>query len=182
MQAVVTRPSLLALSGFWFKVGGLSWGGFYAWLPRIKEDLDARGWVPAEEFDPIMAAAALVPGPTFVSLAGLVGYRALGLAGSLVSMLALMLPPTMLVAGALIFLSPAILSGPLGPLTRMVTLGMAGVVIGNAWNMMRSAAFRPVGLLLLLATGAGILLGLPVVWVVIAALVAGRLVMGGAEA
>ena len=179
MEPALHRPSLIDLSRFFLWVGAVSWGGLYAILPRIKAEVARREWLAAEEFDPLMAAATLVPGPSFVSLAGLIGYRTRGSIGSLVAMLALMLPPTLLVATALIFLSAGLNSGPLVPITRMVTVAMAGVLLGNAWRIARAAPLRTWGVLLLAAVGAAVLAGVSVVVAVIGALLAGRWLLGG---
>jgi chromate transporter len=160
----------------------VSWGGLFAWLPRIKSELATRGWVPSEDFDPLMAAATLVPGPSFIALAGLVGHKVRGALGSLVAMVSLMLPPTVLVAGALILLSAGLNSGPLVPITRMVTVAMAGVMVGNAWKIMRGAPVRIAGVLLLIATAIAIFTGVSVMVAVIGALLIGRWLLGGERA
>lgn len=172
-------PSFLELARFFAWAGAASWGGMYVVLPKIKSEVNRRGWVGEADFDSVMAAATLVPGPTFVSLAGLIGHRARGAAGSLVAMLALMLLPTFLVASALIFLSDDLLNGPLAPLTRMITVVMGGVVLGNAYRIMRGAPWGWRGLALLLATGAAIMAGWTVAGVVVVALFFGRWLLGG---
>ncbi|MGE5673738.1 MAG: chromate transporter [Mycobacterium leprae] len=182
-SAVQNRPSLLDVARFWGWVGTVSWGGLYAVLPKIKAQLAEREWVSSVEFDTIMAAATLVPGPSFVSLSGLVGYKVRGAAGSLVAMISLMLPPTILVAGALIFLiSGDNGTGPLAAVTRIVTIAMAGVILGNAWKIMRGAKLHWAGVLLLVGVGAAIMAGFSVMWSVIIALVIGRFLIGGAKA
>jgi chromate transporter len=176
------NPSLMAVARYWAWMGATAFGGLYAMLPRLQSDLEERGWVSREDFDTIMAAATLVPGPSFVALGGLVGYRLRGAVGSLVSMTALLLPSTVLVAAAITFMSQDTASGPMATITRLVTVAMGGVLLGNAWTIMRSARLRWAGLLLLLATGGAILAGVSVMGATIAALIVGRFLIGGKPA
>jgi chromate transporter len=182
VDSAIHRPSLTEVSRFFLWLGAVSWGGMYAILPRVKTEVSERGWMPAEDFGPLMAAATLVPGPSFVSMAGLIGYRTRGAVGSLVAMISLLIPPTVLVSGALIFLASGPAMGALAPAIRLVTVAMAGVLLGNAWKLMSAAPMRAMGLLLFVATGAAVLAGLSVVWTVIIALLAGRLLLGGERA
>lgn len=182
MESAARRPSLLEVSRFWLWAGSVSWGGMYTILPRVKAELAEKGWLTAGEFDAMMAVATLVPGPTFVALAGLIGHRIRGALGSLIAMVALMVPPAAVVAAAMMLLSERLTSGPLAPVIRMVTIAMAGVILGNAWRLAREAPFRWIGLLLAVGTAVAMFFGLPVVWIVVAAVVAGRFLLGGERA
>ncbi len=178
-----TRPTLYALGQFWFRFGLISWGGMYAMLPRMEEDFATHGWLTREQFQEAMAVSTLVPGPTFVSLAGLTGYGLAGASGAAISIIAVMLPPTILVTAAMLLVTPDLLSGPLAPITRSLSVAVAGVLLGNAWRMAvraRRSAWR--GPLVLTLTTGAILLGLPVALTVVGGILVSALLMRGVAA
>lgn len=157
------KPSHYALAHFWFRTGMLSWGGLYAMLPRLEADMEGRGWLSRERFAEAVAASTLVPGPSFLSLAGLTGYQLGGVSGAAVSLIALMLPPTILVVTAMLWVTPEMLAGPLAPMTRGLTVAVTGVLLGNAYKLAAKAPRRAWrGPLLLALTTGAILLGVPV--------------------
>ena len=67
----------LYLSLFWlfFKIGLFGFGGAYAMLPLIQQEVvDARYWLSICEFTDIVAIATTAPGPIAVNMATHVGY------------------------------------------------------------------------------------------------------------
>lgn len=172
------KPTLPALARFWFHYGMISWGGLWAMIPKMESELLHRGWLSRERFQAAMAASTLIPGPTFLALAGLTGYQLRGAVGAAVSLLALMLPPTILVVFAMLWVKPEMLSGPLAPVTRGLTVAVIGVLLGNAYRM---AAGEPRkvwrGPLILLLTTGAILAGAPVALTVVGAILLGSLLL-----
>ncbi len=173
-----TRPGLLPLARFWFKTGLTSWGGMYAMVPKLQAELESLGWLPRERFQEALAAATLVPGPSFLSLGGLIGYQLGGYLGAAVSLLSLMLPPTILVVFAMLWISPEMLSGPLAPVARGMTVAVAGVLIGNAYKLAAKAPRRAWrGPLLLVVTTGSILAGVPIAIAVVGGVLLGALLL-----
>lgn len=77
---------LLKLFATFFKIGGASFGGGYAMLPFIeKEVIQVHGWLSAQEFLDVLAISQITPGPIAVNAATFIGYRFLGIPGSLVA-------------------------------------------------------------------------------------------------
>ncbi|NLF41711.1 MAG: chromate transporter, partial [Bacteroidales bacterium] len=62
---------------FWtfFKIGAVSFGGGYAMIPLIQEQLEALGWMNAEEFANILAVSEMTPGPLATNTATYVGAK-----------------------------------------------------------------------------------------------------------
>ena len=74
----------LYLSLFWqfFKIGLFGFGGAYAMLPLIQQEIvDAQNWISIYEFTDIVAIAQTAPGPIAVNMATYVGHSAVTNAG-----------------------------------------------------------------------------------------------------
>ncbi len=77
-----------------FKIGLFSFGGGYAMLPLIKEEVvTTNNWLSLNEFTDIIAISQVTPGPIAVNSATYIGYTATGsILGSVVSTLGVVLP------------------------------------------------------------------------------------------
>jgi chromate transporter len=104
LMPVQAGASLLTVAGAFYRAGALVFGGGHVVLPLLQEAVVEPGWITESEFLAGYGAAQAVPGPMF-SLAAFLGARLDGpqggLTGALVSMIAIMLPGLLLVAGAL---------------------------------------------------------------------------------
>lgn len=88
--AVLRRGTdLLAV---FLKIGTIVWGGGFAAIPFIRSEVvDARHWLTAREFIDGVALGQITPGPVAIT-ATFVGYRVLGIAGAVLSTIAMFLP------------------------------------------------------------------------------------------
>ncbi len=76
-----------------FKIGAFSFGGGYAMLPLIKEEvIEVHNWLTNAEFIDILAISEMTPGPIAINSATFLGYRISGLIGSIVATVAVVLP------------------------------------------------------------------------------------------
>ena len=81
------------------KIGLISLGGGNAMLKLLEvESVDYYHWVSEEEFIKMVGTTFLFPGLTGVKLAALIGYKAGGLCGATLAVIALNLPGLILVA------------------------------------------------------------------------------------
>lgn len=84
---------LMELFLSFFKIGLFSFGGGYAMLPLIKEEVILKhGWLSNAEFIDILAISEMTPGPVAINSATFLGYRVCGVLGSIVATLAVVLP------------------------------------------------------------------------------------------
>lgn len=75
------------------KIGAFSFGGGYAMLPLIEDEIiKVHGWLSTSEFVDILAIAEMTPGSIAVNSATFLGYKVLGILGSIVATLAVILP------------------------------------------------------------------------------------------
>lgn len=75
-----------------FKIGLFSFGGGYAMLPMIYQDIQAFGLMSANEFSNVVALSQMTPGPIAVNGATYVGYKYAGIAGSTFATIGVSLP------------------------------------------------------------------------------------------
>ena len=75
-----------------FKVGLFTFGGGYAMLPMIREEVMSHGWLSQSELIDFIAVSESTPGPFAVNIATFIGTRTGGLFGSLCATLGVVLP------------------------------------------------------------------------------------------
>lgn len=85
---------MIFLELFWtfLKIGAFTFGGGYAMLPLIQEQVAAHGWLSGEELINFIAVSEGTPGPFAVNIATYVGMETAGLAGALCATLGVVLP------------------------------------------------------------------------------------------
>ncbi|HYH05355.1 MAG TPA: chromate transporter [Bacillota bacterium] len=128
-----------------FKVGLFSFGGGYAMLPMIYQDIQTFGLMEAREFSNVVALSQVTPGPIAVNAATYVGFRSAGWGGAIFATLGVCLPSIIIILIIAVFMvkfknSPvvqAVLQG-----IRPATVGMlAAAVIFFAKTSLVSAGF-----------------------------------------
>ena len=88
----------LALS--WGRIGVVGFGGGSALVPLMKaECVDGRAWMTEEQFLDLLAAGYSLPGPISAKMSVAVGMQTAGPLGALVSIVAVMAPPALLMLG-----------------------------------------------------------------------------------
>ena len=71
---------LLNLFISFFKVGLFSFGGGYAALPLIQEEVvNANSWLGISEFNNLITISQMTPGPIAINSASFVGMRVFGI-------------------------------------------------------------------------------------------------------
>ncbi len=74
------------------KIGAFTFGGGYAMLPLIQEQVAARGWLTTEELINFIAVSESTPGPFAINISTYVGMKTGGLFGALCATLGVVLP------------------------------------------------------------------------------------------
>ncbi|MBI0580039.1 chromate transporter [Neobacillus cucumis] len=88
---------LWELFKMFFVIGFVSFGGGYAIMPIIEDEVMKHGWMSTQVFTNIIAVAGMSPGPIAANSAILVGYSTAGITGSIISALGILLPSIILV-------------------------------------------------------------------------------------
>ena len=79
---------------FWtfFKIGAFTFGGGYAMLPLIQQEVLSQGWMDLEQLVNFIAVSESTPGPFAVNVSTYVGAELAGLPGALCATLGVVLP------------------------------------------------------------------------------------------
>ncbi|EOD01765.1 chromate transporter [Caldisalinibacter kiritimatiensis] len=89
---------LLKLFVSFLKIGLFSFGGGYAMLPLIRQEvIDIHGWITSSDFIDILAISQITPGPIAINSATFLGYKIAGVLGSIVATLAVIIPSTIII-------------------------------------------------------------------------------------
>jgi chromate transporter len=91
---------MIYLKLFWsfFQVGLFSFGGGYAAMPQIQNQVvDKNGWLTMSEFADVITISQMTPGPIGINSATFVGTRIAGIAGAVMSTLGCILPSCIIV-------------------------------------------------------------------------------------
>ena len=89
-----------------FKIGLFTFGGGYAMIPLVQQEVVAHGWMDAETLIRYIAICESTPGPIAVNMATFVGSSQYGLLGSALATLGVVLP-----SFVIILLISAVLKG-----------------------------------------------------------------------
>lgn len=87
----------LKLFYVFFKVGLFSFGGGYAMLPLIYQEIQTFGLMQAREFSNVVALSQVTPGPIAVNAATYVGFRSAGWGGAFFATLGVCLPSIIII-------------------------------------------------------------------------------------
>jgi chromate transporter len=76
-----------------FKIGLFSFGGGYAILAMIQQEVVSKhAWLTEAEFVQVVAISQMTPGPIAINAATFIGYQKAGILGSLICTLGVILP------------------------------------------------------------------------------------------
>lgn len=94
---------LIQLFAAFFTIGLFSFGGGYAVLSFLQQEVERRGWMTTERFVDFIAISQSTPGPIAINMATFVGYEVGGVLGALAATLAVALPGMILMSSVAIF-------------------------------------------------------------------------------
>lgn len=80
------------LFSIFFKIGIFSFGGGYAMLPLIYQEIKTLGLISTKEFSDIVALSQMTPGPIAVNAATYIGYKSAAFWGATFATLGVTLP------------------------------------------------------------------------------------------
>jgi len=92
------KISLWNLYFTFFKIGGLTFGGGYAMLPLLQEEIvNKLNWASDEELLDIYAIGQVTPGIIAVNTATMIGYRKRGVLGGIIATLGAITPSVVII-------------------------------------------------------------------------------------
>lgn len=89
-----------------FKIGAFTFGGGYAMIPLIEEEIvNKNKWIEEEEFLDVIALAQSIPGALAINTATYIGYKIFGFWGAIIACLGAALPSFFIILAIAKFLS-----------------------------------------------------------------------------
>lgn len=123
------------------KIGAVSFGGGYAMIPLIREEVLLNGWMSESEFINFIAVAESTPGPIAVNMATFIGSQVGGIGGSLLATLGVILPSFIIILLIVaVFKNLLKLTGVKWALDGIKPV-VAALIIGTGATMMLTAIF-----------------------------------------
>lgn len=126
-----------------FKIGAFSFGGGYAMIPLIQQEIASHGWMSATEFIDIISIAEMTPGPIAVNAATFVGYKTAGFWGGIIATVGVALPSLLLI----LLVSQFFFKYQYHPTNKMIFYGIRPVIVGlistAAITVGQTAFFKP---------------------------------------
>jgi chromate transporter len=126
----------LELIWSFFQIGLFSFGGGYAALPLIQQQVVAiHGWLTLQEFTDVLTISQMTPGPIAINAASFVGTRVGGILGAIAATFGTVLPAIFIILALAWFYyrynSLSVMQGALSGLRPAVValIGSAGLAI-----------------------------------------------------
>ena len=80
-----------------FKIGLFTFGGGYAMIPMIQQDILSHGWLTQQQLIDFIAVSESTPGPFAVNIATFVGMSQSGVVGAVCATLGVVLPSFLII-------------------------------------------------------------------------------------
>lgn len=88
----------IELFSVFFKIGAFTFGGGYAMIPLIEEEIvENKKWVKKEDVFDLFAISQSIPGAIAINTSTLVGYKIAGRLGAIFATLGVILPSFMII-------------------------------------------------------------------------------------
>jgi chromate transporter len=85
---------MILLDLFWtfFKIGAFTFGGGYAMLPLIQNEVESHGWIGNADLINFVAVSESTPGPFAVNISTYIGVKLAGIPGAVCATTGVVLP------------------------------------------------------------------------------------------
>lgn len=131
----------LQLFRVFFLIGIFCFGGGYAILPFIQNEVVGNGWITMQEFGDMIAVAESTPGPVSINTATFVGFKLGGVLGAVTATYALCLPAFILVMTVVKLLYTPRGERVMDRLLVGIRPVVAGMIFFAAWSIAQTVFF-----------------------------------------
>ncbi|MBN2625231.1 MAG: chromate transporter [Spirochaetales bacterium] len=121
---------MIYLELFWAfcKIGAVTFGGGYAMISLIQQEVVSRGWCTSAEFADMVAISQMTPGPIALNTATYVGKITAGIPGALTATFGLIFPALCLTSLVIFFLEQVKRSRAAEPFIRGIRSAAVGLI------------------------------------------------------
>ena len=127
--------ALLQLFVSFFTIGMFGFGGGYAILSFLQQEVERRGWMTTERFADLIAISQSTPGPISINMATFVGYQVSGLPGALIATFAVALPGMVMMLLLALFFFRFNERSAVRAMFRGLRPAVVGLVAAAAWQI-----------------------------------------------
>ncbi len=128
-----------------FKIGLFTFGGGYAMIAQIKEQVvDRYKWLTDDELLEIIAISESTPGPIAINMATFVGYKQRGFLGSLFATLGVVLPSMIIIFTISLFLDKFMTNKYVANAFFGIKCAVAFLIIKAGANMFKKISKKPI--------------------------------------
>ena len=158
-----------------FKIGAFTFGGGYAMIPLIRNEVvRKREWLNENEFMDMLAIAQSIPGPIALNTALFVGNKRLGFKGSLFSAAGIILPSFIFILFIAILFSQFSDNPFVERIFKGIRPAVVALIAAPLLGLGRSAGVNRRNLWIPVAVALAVwLLGISPVWIILAAILMG---------
>lgn len=136
-----------------FKIGAFTFGGGYAMIPIIQEELvDKKKWIDDDEFMDAIAVAQGSPGPVAVNTSIYVGYKIKGLPGAISATLGTVLPSLLIILAIAMFFYQYRENAIIDKVFLGIRPAVVALILSAVYKMMKKSKFGYKMLLISLGT------------------------------
>lgn len=137
----MSNPHRSLVSSF-LKIGVFGFGGGYAMLPLIDEEVvHVRNWMTSAEFADMLAISQMTPGPIALNTATYVGFIMAGMLGAAVATLSVCFPPFVIMYTACRFFMALRDNPRVAGIMRLLRPAVVGLVLAAAMMLLNADNF-----------------------------------------
>ena len=128
---------MIFLELFWtfFKLGALTFGGGYAMIPILTDEVLAHGWLTSEQILNFIAVAESTPGPIAINMATYIGYKKAGILGATAATLGMVLPSFLILLAISLFFENFLAFPLVAKAFRGIRVAVALLILRAGWKM-----------------------------------------------
>jgi len=162
------------------QIGVLTFGGGYAMLPMIQEEIvDKRGWATDEEILDYYAIGQSTPGIISVNTATFIGYKRKGILGAIVATLGIVFPSIVIITVIAIFFDQFEHYQIVQHAFAGIRVAVAALILNAIISMWQKAVKDYLGIIIfLLSFSVVAFLDISPIWVVIISFLVGVIIKG----
>ncbi len=168
-----------------FKIGLFTFGGGYAMIPLIEEQIvKEKAWLEAEEFMELLSVSQGLPGAMAVNIANFIGYKRMGFKGLVMACLGTVLPSFLIIIVIAVLFTKLPIMKYLQPVMDGMLPAIAVLIVFSAYKLGKNMPKKVLDWsLLFIGTVALIIFHISPIWIVLSGVALGivRSVISNAE-
>lgn len=134
-------PVLLDLFLTFLKIGAVSFGGGYAMIPMVTEEVVSKGWLTSGQVMDFIAVAESTPGPIAINMATFVGATQGGVLGALLATLGVVLPAFIIILLVASVIKGLLKFAPVNAFLAGVRPVVMGLIVGTGATLFLTVMF-----------------------------------------